>query len=93
MTMIPSLQRPIDFGFPLPSEGEGSGVRGQAHRDLLRGVLETLNQSRVSGVNSTDGNPLTPQPLSRAGARGADNSTVSDEDLQDCHSIATLNRN
>ncbi len=74
MTMIPSLQRPIDFGFPLPSEGEE--VRGEGAStslDLLRGVLETLTQSRVSGVNSTDGNPPHPQPLSRAGARGADN--------------------
>ena len=51
----------------------GDGVRGEHTVGCPERSSETLTQRRVSGVDSTDRNSPHPQPLSRAGARGADN--------------------
>jgi hypothetical protein len=61
---------PIELGSPRPNEGEGSG--GAHTADVLASVPGIIIQRQVSGVDSAVRYPPQPQPLSLAGARGAD---------------------
>jgi len=52
----------MHFGSPLPSEGEGSGVRGQAHSWRSRNHSGNLIQGCVPGIDSAERCPPHPTP-------------------------------
>ena len=62
-------KRSIDFGPSLPNVGEGSGVRGLAHSWRSSQCFRSSSRAEFWELIYQGGIPLTPQPLSRAGAK------------------------
>jgi len=62
---------PSEFGSRLPNEGDGSGVRGRARRDVFH---ISPNHYPEPGFEKQIGSEVSPhpQPLSLVGESGAD---------------------
>jgi len=73
VTIVLGLENLNEFGSPLPNAG--GGVRGEGARtplDLFAEVSRAASRAGFRELIRQRGIPLTPQPLSRVGARGAD---------------------